>query len=62
MENISPYFYYSKFDYNKKEPIDKVLAFTKENAIEFFANRKNIDINEFNKLYNVEIYAQTQPK
>lgn len=56
MENIALYYFYSIDDQNK-ESIDKVLAYSKESATEFFANRKELDIDTFNKLYNVEIYA-----
>ena len=36
MPEYKPYFYYSKFDPNK-EPLDKILAFSYESALEHFA-------------------------
>jgi hypothetical protein len=52
MTNFKSYVYYSKHD-SKKESIDKVKVVTEEDAINYFAGRKNIDIETFNKLYTV---------
>jgi uncharacterized protein YfeS len=61
MIKFTNYFYYSKND-SKKEAIDKVSTSSLENAINYFSQRKKIDIETFNKLYTVEEYAGTQSK
>jgi hypothetical protein len=52
MTNFKSYVYYSKHD-SKKESIDKVKVATEEDAIVYFAGRKKMDIETFNKLYTV---------
>jgi hypothetical protein len=52
MIKFTTYFYYSKHD-SKKESIDKVKVATEEDAIVYFAGRKKMDIETFNKLYTV---------
>jgi len=52
MTNFKSYVYCSKHD-SKKEPIDRVKVATEEDAIIYFAGRKKMDIETFNKLYTV---------
>ena len=52
-EDFKPYFYYAKSD-SSKEPIDKIIAMDLESAIEYFAERKQMDKYTFLKIYNVE--------
>ena len=61
MIKFNNYFYYSKND-SKKEAMGKVSTATLEDAVEYFAYRKKMDIETFNKLYTVEEYAGTQSK
>ena len=58
---FEPYFYYIKND-SKKEPIDKVVASCKEDALTYFAGRKNMEEKVFTNLYTVEIYDETKSK
>jgi hypothetical protein len=52
---FEPYFYYVKND-SKKEPIDKVIASCKEDALTYFTGRKKMEEKIFTNLYNIEIY------
>jgi hypothetical protein len=62
MLEYKPYFYYSKFDTNK-EPLDKILTFDYENALEYFANRKQLNKKIFLELYEiVESYGEDKSK
>jgi hypothetical protein len=62
MLKYKPYFYYSKFDMNK-EPIDKILTFDYENALEYFANRKQLKKEIFLELYEIiEFYDKDESK
>jgi hypothetical protein len=51
---MKQYFFYSKSD-SKKEPINKELAHSLEEAIELFTSQKQIGVDEFNKLFSVEL-------
>lgn len=51
--NFKPYFYYSKVD-STKEPIDRIVAMDYDVALEYFAERKQMDKYTFLKIYNVE--------
>jgi hypothetical protein len=53
-EDFKPYFYYAKSD-SSKEPIDKIIAMDLESAIEYFAERKQMDKYTFLKIYNVKL-------
>lgn len=59
MLKLIPYFYYYKND-SKKEPIDKIIAPNKEEAIKYFVSRKQIEKSEFLKLYIVEEHGETK--
>jgi len=62
MLEYKPYFYYSKFDTNK-EPLDKILTFDYENALEHFANRKQLRKETFLELYEIiNSYEETRPE
>lgn len=61
MLELKPYFYYYKND-DKKEPIDKVIAYSEESAISYFAERKQIDESAFLSLYVIEIYGENKSK
>ncbi len=61
MLELTPYFYYCLND-DKKEPIDKVIAYSEENAISYFAERKQIEESVFISLYVVEIYGENKSK
>lgn len=61
MLEFTPYFYYSKSDSNK-EPIDKIVAPNENEALIYFSERKQMDKDAFNQLYNIEIYEKTQSK
>lgn len=52
MPEYKPYFYYSKFDPNR-EPLDKILAFSYESALEHFADRKQLRQEVFLNLYEI---------
>jgi len=52
MPEYKPYFYYSKFDPNK-EPLDKILAFSYESALEHFSDRKQLRQEVFLNLYEI---------
>lgn len=57
-----PYYYYSKFDL-KKEPLDKILAFSYESALEYFAERKQLREEVFLNLYEiVNSYEENESK
>jgi len=47
------YFYYSKRD-SLKEPLDRVQAFSKEEALHYFAKRKQMDEQTFLSLYEIK--------
>jgi hypothetical protein len=49
------YYFYSKSD-TKKEAIDKVVTLNYEDALEYFTNRKQIDVSLFMSLYNIETH------
>ena len=61
INSFKPYYYYSIND-PKREPIDKIIAISEENALSHFAERKNIDENTFKTLYKVDIYVPIEPK
>ena len=52
MPEYKPYFYYSKFDPNK-EPLDKILAFSYESALEYFVDKKQLRQEVFLNLYEI---------
>lgn len=58
MLKLEPYFYYSKND-SKKEPIDRIIAPNKQEAIKYFISRKQINESVFHKLYIIE-YGKTE--
>jgi len=47
------YYFYSKTD-KTKEPIDKINTLDEEEALEYFAKRKNIDKYTFLKIYTID--------
>lgn len=53
MIEYKTYYFYSKNDL-KKEAIDKVIALNHEDALYHFSNRKQMDVNSFISLYNIE--------
>ena len=53
MLNFRPYFYYSKVD-STKESIDKIVTVDYNTALEYFAERKQMDIYTFLKIYEIE--------
>ena len=53
MLNFRPYFYYSKVD-PTKEPVDRIIAMDYDAALEYFAERKQMDIYTFLKIYEIE--------
>jgi hypothetical protein len=53
MLNFRPYFYYSKVD-PTKEPIDRIVAVDYDTALEYFAERKQMDQYTFLKIYEIE--------
>ena len=53
MLKFNAYFYYSKND-SKKEPIDKVIAMSHEDALQYFAERKQMDEYTFLTLFEIE--------
>jgi len=62
MLEYKPYFYYSKFDLNK-EPLDKILAFSYESALEYFSERKQLKKEIFLDLYEiVNSYETDKPE
>jgi hypothetical protein len=52
-EDFKPYFYYARSD-SSEESIDKIIAMDLESAIEYFAERKQMDKYTFLKIYNVK--------
>jgi hypothetical protein len=52
MLKYNTYFYYAKND-SSKEPIDKVLAYDWDGALEYFSERKKIDKITFLQLYTI---------
>ena len=53
MLNFKRYFYYSKVD-PTKEPIDKIVAADYDTALEYFAERKQMNPYAFLKIYEIE--------
>jgi len=53
MLNFIRYFYYSKVD-STKEPIDKIVAADYDTALEYFAERKQMNPYAFLKIYEIE--------
>ena len=49
------YYFYSKNN-TKKEAICKAWKSCRDNALEHFTNRKQIDVSLFISLYNIETY------
>lgn len=54
---MKQYYFYSKSD-SKKEPINKELTHSLEDAIELFASQKQMGVSEFNKLFSVELVEE----
>lgn len=54
---MKQYYFYSKSD-SKKEPINKELAYSLEDAIELFASQKQMAVSEFNKLFSVKLIKE----
>ena len=54
---MKQYYFYSRGD-SKKEPINKELALSLEDAIELFTSQKQMGIDEFNKLFSVELVEE----
>ena len=52
MLKYNTYFYYAKND-NSQEPIDKVLAYDWDGALEYFSERKKISKITFLQLYTI---------
>lgn len=52
MLKFKPYFYYSKND-SKKEPIDKIIALSYQDALQYFSDRKQMDEYTFLNLYEL---------
>lgn len=53
MLEYKTYFYYSKVD-SLKEPLDKIMAFSEADALQYFAERKQLDEYTFLKLYEIK--------
>ena len=53
MLNFKRYFYYSQID-SDKEPIDRIIAIDYDAALEYFAERKQMDQYTFLKIYEIE--------
>jgi hypothetical protein len=51
--DFKPYYYYAKSD-SSEEKIDKIIAMDLESAVEYFAERKQLDKYTFLKIYNVK--------
>jgi len=51
---MKQYYFYSKGD-SKKEPINKELAHSLEDAIELFISQKQMGVDEFMELFSVEL-------
>jgi hypothetical protein len=52
-DTMNEYFFYSNTN-SKKEAISKTKAGSIEEAVEYFAKTKQIELDEFNKLFVVE--------
>jgi len=52
-KDFKPYYYYAKSD-SSKEKIDGIVAMDLDLAIEYFAERKQMNKYTFLKIYNVE--------
>jgi hypothetical protein len=50
---MNDFIYYRKFD-QAKEPLDKGRFINLEEAIQLFANRKKLHINQFKSMFKVE--------
>ena len=55
MMKYNNYCFYAKNDV-KKEPIDKIGALNEKDALEYFINRKQMDIFSFKLIYEIQIY------
>ena len=52
MLKFSPYYYYSKGD-PKQEPIDRIIALSYQDALQYFSERKQMDEYTFLNLYTL---------
>jgi hypothetical protein len=52
MLEFKPYYYYSKQDLNQ-EPIDKIIALSYHDALQYFSERKKMDEYTFLNLYTL---------
>jgi hypothetical protein len=52
MLKFKPYFYHSKGD-SKQEPIDKIIALSYQDALQYFCDRKQMDEYTFLNLYTL---------
>jgi|688.fasta_scaffold539266_2 hypothetical protein len=52
MLKFKPYFYHSKED-SKQEPIDKIIALSYQDALQYFAEKKQMDEYTFLNLYTL---------
>jgi hypothetical protein len=48
------FIYYRKLDDQVKEPLGKGRFANLEEAIQLFASRKNLNVNQFKSMFNVE--------
>jgi hypothetical protein len=53
MLNFKRYFYYSQIDPDK-EPIDRIIATDYDAALEYFAERKQMNHKIFLEIYEIE--------
>lgn len=56
---LKTYHYYSITDL-KKESLDRVQAFNTQQALEYFAKRKQMLEGTFSQLYRIEIYDESK--
>ena len=61
MPEYKPYYYYAKNDPNK-EAIDKILTFDFENALMYFASKKQMDERVFLTLFEIVNSYETESK
>ena len=52
MLTFKPYYYYSKND-SHQEPIDKIIALSYHDALQYFSERKKMDEYTFLNLYTL---------
>jgi hypothetical protein len=52
MLQFKPYYYYSKSD-STHEPIDKIIALSSHDALQYFSERKKMDEYTFLNLYEL---------